>query len=335
MSYQFTHFAHGAFDAYLAFVRRLRPEAGPTREDLRHRWRVFDNPWDGYFLLAHTDEELAATLTLSARCLRTPTGQTLPCYELSHGWTHPRHRRRGLFFSLGARAADLVFSGSFARLIIGAPNPAAVPNWRRHRYLFTRPDGSQLVLLPRPLTIAKRRLVGGGEPVPLHPQPTAEWAELDFSEYTRRTAGLPRMNQADEVYLRWRFRDSPDGYRYFSASGGSLLCALRLTRLGDLPVVVVSEWFADGKGGPRTPPGLVLSLLPRLAARFFSGHAGVYIQVQVPPWPARLPQMALYRYLPHRPQPLCFLFKDGATPAEEALMNELRRVFQLSDCDVG
>ena len=58
MSYQFTTFRRGEFDAYLRFVGRLRPERDATAAavaDGRHLWRTFENPWDGYFLAAHTD----------------------------------------------------------------------------------------------------------------------------------------------------------------------------------------------------------------------------------------------------------------------------------------
>lgn len=381
MSYQFTVFRRGEFDAYQRLVARLRPAApdpGAAAADLRHRWRTFENPWGGYFLLAHTDDDLAATLTLSARRLRTPGGEVLPCYELGDGWTSDRHRRKGLFFALGERARDLVFSGGEARIIIGAPNPSAEPNWRKHRYLFTDDDGSRLVLAPNPPEVLRWRALRRARPVaarrPLLPQlpPLAGgWRveELPFDEYARRAGALPRMNDgaapaapgaAEEAggYLRWRLRDSPDGYRYFrataegvrravigamsgagaSGSGASeLLCALRVTHLGDLPVLVASESYLDGQIASQDGEASLRQLEPlrRIAARFFRHHGGVYANARVPAGPLLRLSMLLRRYVPHRRQPLIFLFKDGPTAADEALVAALRGRFQLSDCDVG
>jgi hypothetical protein len=343
MSYQITHFRKGQWDDYLAFIQHHRRDDSRTYHDLRHKWRVFDNPHDGYFLFAHTHDEIAATLTLSVRRLYTPQGQ-LPCYELGDGWTAAGHRRRGLFHRLGGCARDIVFNTTPVELIIGAPNPAAVPNWRKHGYVFTPDDGAALLLRPSPVNLAERRALGvRARPIALDtsrperraPLLRATLRELTFPEYQARTGHLPRMNDADGgAYLPWRFAASPDGYRFFAAErrGGALLCALRVTYLGSLPTLVVSEYFLNGA---RDEGEEKLALLPAIARAFYRHHAGLYVNAQAGRGGARYRLLLRHGFIVHRRQAVCYLWKGGATPERRALMEALQGRFQLSDVDVG
>jgi hypothetical protein len=341
MSYRIVHFGPGQYDDYLAFVRRYRRD--PAFSDPRQRWRVFDNPHGGYQLLGHTDDEIVATLCISGRRLATPAGP-LPCFELGDGWTAANHRRRGLFSMMGQKARELAFSQTRVELIIGAPNPQAVPNWRKLQYTFTADDGTALVLLPSPANLVWRRARGeaAGDIRSVRPQEVrrAYWlagaviTELRPEDYAERTAALPRMNHGGAGYLRWRLLACPDGYRCFSVrtAGDELLCALRPTRLGTLPVLVVSEHFYNGR---LDPDPRKFGLLRAIARHYYRNHAGLYINAHLSPSIMKYLHMLRHRFLVHRPQPLCYLFKDGLTPERQALMERLRQVFQLSDCDVG
>lgn len=350
MDYRYVHFGRGEFSRYLDFQAKYRTDRGPTRGDLRLRWRIFDNPLGGYAMFAYTDTEIAATLTLSGRRLAAP-GRRLPCFELGDGWTADAHRRRGLFGKMGGCARELAFAHPEIEVIIGAPNPQAEPNWRKHEYVFTRADGSRLVLLPALVNLARRRALGStGDVEYVHrfgarrtrlaavsAVSAVSIDELPFSEYAARTLGFPRMNHAGDGYLGWRFDASPDRYRHFRvrSRAGEFYCAIRITRLGHLPVLVVSEHF---RNGARDDSAAKFAFLRDIAGHYYRNHAGVYLNARVGDGragPARYLRMLNYRYVEHRPQPLCYLFREGPGAAQQELMEGLRPVFQLSDCDVG
>ena len=346
MPYQFTNFGRGQYDDYLSFVRRFRdPSLTITAEDTRRKWRIFDNPYDGHMLFAHTDRELAATLTLSGRRLRTD-GRSVFGYELGDGWTADNHRRQGLFHELGRQARELAFANPLAELIIGAPNPQAEPNWRKHQYRFTEDDGSTLIVLPSPFNLMRGQLRAkpGDEVESMHAfsekrlRNSEVLRELTFVEYERETRDFHRMNDSANRYLHWRFASAPDSYRHFEVRGSAnrFHCALRTIRLGRLPVLVVSEYFLNGV---RDDSERKFSYVRQIAAHYFRGHAGVCLNSRISQDArsdfARYLRMAKHRYLAHRPQPICYLFRDAPSVAQEQIMNGLRARFQLSDCDVG
>ena len=342
MDYEITWFTPENRDDFVTFLASFSGQQYSPESFVGADWWVPTNPLGGFLLIAHTKEEIAARGILTGRKL-VYRDQVVDCFEIGGTYTQPQHQRRGLFKRIVKKAMELGFETP-AQLIYGTPNDRSGPGYRKLGYSFIDQQDSHFALIPRTIHPVLRRVGlkrGAIEHVP-PPEPTKQSGtcvinELNLDQYIAETTGLPRINWTGDDYLRRRFAGSGTGgnRRFFriDTAGGPFCCALRHYCLTFLRLLLVSEYFLDGRidSGSTT-----LRLLRRIASTCYRNHDGVYLKCSVDPSEPAALRVLRQQLLVHRELPICYTINPNtSTDAVERMMQELTPVFQLTDCDIG
>ena len=166
---------------------------------------------------------------------------------------HPEHRQQKLFVKMIQHACrELSGTGEW---LIGHPNAAAVPGWKRAGMAF-RPGYTMRVAPPRLGRRGKRdRRVKGDRAL----------RDLDFAPLH---AWQRRLDQpviaTDAQFLIWRFLSHPSrGYRVFVDAENGAVHGYRVDRAFRTPLV---RWIVDWQGEEQWIRGPSRGLLPSLVA---------------------------------------------------------------------
>lgn len=334
MDYAITAFRHDQFDAYAQFKQRLGDPWRDSVTEQRRKWWCFDNPHGGLFAFAHTDSEIAATCYLAGKRLSPAFGDRAQAFEIGETWTAEQHRRKGLFSRLVEHCTAFAFDTG-AVMVYGTPNQQSTPGYAKLKYEIVEDASSQLRLLANPawLALSRKRLQGEDELATASALAhRVSPLEISAADYLAATAAADHFTDGDSVGRQWRLANNPKAYRFFRRvrAGRTLLCALRLGILGDLPVLVVAEAWLDGQ---RAAAADLAGSLRRVAASAYAAtaYAGVYWHGGEAAGGAqwRL-TLALCKF--HRQLPLCV--KTDGSVAGDVLRARFQK-FQLADCDIG
>lgn len=313
----------------------LASQAGEGfKADGRKIWWCFENPWGGRYAVALAGGAVAASAYLGGKPVLDASGTIVKAYEIGETWTDPAFRRRGLFSKL-VRHLVSETEADGRKLIYGTPNRQSAPGYERLGFHIDTDPRSWLWLAPNP-SFALNARKARGQPVVTgelerRPVPIGIVREISADRYFSQTAASPRMNRSSPEYLRWRFAQSPFGYRYFEgdAHDGTLLATFRLTNLGGFPVLVTSELWLNGQpADPRRRLGFL-----RKCQRGGWNPArllGIYMHA---PHATALERslLAARGLIPHRQLPTCATGPLGIGPGRMPVFDR----FQLSDCDIG
>lgn len=161
------------------------------------RWFYLENPAGAATLVvAHEGAEWIGVIALIPLVLvRSDTPQRA-CFAV-HVLSHPAHRGKNLFIKMIRAAKEhLQRQGIW---LLGHPNAAAMPGWRRQKMQFRAPLQPRLAKWPHPWSGLSSRTVQTAED--LHALPPEWWSALD--------ARADMHVRADPVFLAWRYLRAP------------------------------------------------------------------------------------------------------------------------------
>jgi hypothetical protein len=256
-------------------------------------------------------------------------GAPIRACEIGETWTAPEHRRRGLFSLLVKHCWAHGYDHG-AEIIYGTPNGQSTPGYKKLGFDIIESRESCMlfaVSIPFALRQGFQRL-GGNKTAGDAPKAFRDSRhEIPAPDYALRTAAYPRLNVAGNGYLTWRLGVAERPYRHFHLDGFE--CSIREGQLGDFPVLVVSEYFLDGK---RCPVDKAAGFLRRIATDGYdmSRYAGTHFHGAGVSGLGKL-RYGVDRVLVHRVLPICAASKSSAGAAGV----DWGSAFQLSDCDIG
>jgi GNAT superfamily N-acetyltransferase len=295
-----------------------------TDSEIRERrnWWCFQNPNGGAFAVVLSGEKVVSTCYLSGKRIRQG-GEVRSCFEIGETATDVEHQRKGLFSKLvNAMTAHAATTG--AGNVYGTPNPQSAPGYAKLGFKILPVTKNAMLLLPNLAYWIFRR---GKQPRQIR---SSGKHEIDSENYIAQTLTFPRLNEASDVYLRWRFESAPRPYKYFRSQNakGTFHCVARTGVLGNTPVIVIAEHYWQGS---KSPIEHLAPLLRKTLRGSFSNldYAGIYVLAECPERFGRVSQI-IKRAIFHRNFPVC-VQKDEAGEAQDFAS----QIIQLSDCDIG
>lgn len=212
------------------------------------QWLYFQNPHGtATLVVAQIDDEWAGMTALIPVRLRRGTEVARARYAVNV-LSHPAHRTKNIFVKM-ISAMKLHLSGS-DELLIGHPNAAAVPGWKRQKMEF-RDDLYPCVVLPN--------LKLGGHKWQRLSDPRAI-ARVKFGADTGETFRIDH----DSDYVTWRYLRAPHrAYNVYVSNGhGGFGTEMIVTRRFRAGTTLCVDWTSDGalKNGLGFAP--YLAMLP-------------------------------------------------------------------------
>lgn len=349
MEYQFIHFKNDQYQDYCTFLNGFKkrqfleiPWDSPQSESGLQNG-TGDNSYTNLIFFAYTSTEIASRCCLSERRLWY-RGDVINCFEIGGTTTLPHHQRRGLFTKLVKDAMKIGFSTEH-KLIYGTPNERSGPGYRKLNYSFVDQENSFFVLRPcfispliRKLGIEKGQIEHikkqNKQTRPFH---SSIFSEIDIEDYFEATRDFPRMNYVDETYFDKRFdRHKTDSTRRFfkvTTQRGDFFCALKDHDLSFLKLIIVSEYFLNGKIDNSYEK---FRLIRSLASIYYRNYDGVYLKCSIEPDVSRVVLFLKSRLIVHRKLPICYINNpDFPDDKVHSMMEHLVKVFQLTDCDIA
>jgi GNAT superfamily N-acetyltransferase len=322
MEYELVIFKENEREKFENAFATLSHDADETAQR-RRIWWCFGNPNGGAFALFKSGQEIAATCYLGGKKLNIG-GEEIGCFEIGETATSPTHQRKGLFSKL-VKAVVEHSARTNQGLVYGTPNGQSTPGYAKlgfdiiessHSWLFVLPSLSRWLRfrLPQIPSLAARGTI----------------TELTIEQYAQTTRTYSRLNVSNECYLDWRFDKSPAHYRFFQIrrAGVEFVCAVKESVLGKYSILVVSEYYLNGR---RPPVAGASPFLKRAIWRYFdpSSFLGLYVHGNLPTKAARL-VLWLQAIVPHRQLPIC-----ATITSDVRYPDDWFECFQLSDCDIG
>lgn len=336
MEYNTISFKHDRYKDYLDFVHHYSDEPNNEQINLRRRWWCFDNPNGGYFACAYTNSEIVATCYIAGKKI-TFGDNVLNAFEIGETWTSERHRRRGLFSKLVTLCNELAFNAD-AVLVYGTPNDQSTPGYQRLGFSIFEDSNSYLLFVADPISLFKNRFCFRGKSLLLDKRPlenrlligNKKISELTSDEYISATFSLKRFNLSTHEYLKWRLSDGPAKYRFFSVDTfeGGLLLAIKHGKLGTMRLLVVSEYFFNGR---RLFSFNLLTILRNIGRLFYKGYDAIYLRANGFFGITKYLNLLRYGIITHRFLPVCYF----SIKHQKFFDNQILDDFQLSDCDIG
>jgi len=341
MEFKTIYFHKDQFADYSDFMKDFHEDKDLDEAIPRRKWWIFENIYDGYFILAYNQNEVASTCFISGKKIYSG-GEEIFCFEIGETWTGEKFRRNGLFTKMVKKAMEIGFSAG-AEVIYGTPNAQSSPGYRKLKYFFIGDESDCLVLLPNAINIGIRKaglkketdlksieIDGSYKPK----FKNIEIAEIKFEEYLKGTKDFKRMNCASDEYMEWRFEKSFHNYRFFCGTGkkGEFYCCIKPHQLGNLNCILISEYFLNGKLDKAAGKYEFLRLI---GSAYYDDHDGMYMKNSTKKSALKYYDMTRNRYLIHRHLPICYFPKDIEGEKIHKIMANLLNNFQLSDCDIG
>jgi len=328
-------------DEYLNFVNEYHENTGLDKAIPRRKWWIFENIYDGYFLLAYKNKEVASTCFISGKKIDCDDGP-LFCFEIGETWTAEKFRRKGLFTKMVKKATEIAFNAG-AEVIYGTPNAQSAPGYNKLKYYFIHDVNESLILIPNIMHIClnkaglkKRQPVKvinidvGCEPV----FRDIKVKEISFEKYLEKTKSFKRMNHISNEYMNWRFKDSFHEYRYFHGirKKSEFYCTAKPHSLGYLNCILISEYFLNGK---LDNSEIKYKFIRIIGSAFYKNYDGLYLKSTDKKSSRKYAFMIKHRAVMHRQLPICYFPRDNQGEKVHKIMADVSNNFQLSDCDIG
>ena len=334
MEYEFVSFCNNQYDEFNHFLDTLGPKLANKNDFLGDSWWDMSGYLRSYVFLAHDGNEFASSCFLTEREL-SHRGNIIPCFEIGGTATRSMHQRRGLFSKLVNCAVQKAFSMEIP-LIFGTPNDRSGPGYRKLGWDFIERSSTSLILVPNVLNSILRKLnVIKSEVECFYPndkyllKTNLLMHELSIDQYINVTSHFSRMNFTGHGYLERRL----EGRRFFFLRDGNheFYCCLRKYNLQYLRLLLVSEYFLDGKIDQSLKK---YSYIKKICQNFYKNFDGFYLDGTVSENQSKLITFFMGKGICHRKLPICFMVKKNDEHVKQAF-SELSKNFQMSDCDIG
>jgi|WetSurSiteA1Bulk_404760.scaffolds.fasta_scaffold13738_1 hypothetical protein len=342
MEHHIVYFRSDQYSDYASFLHEFREKKYQPQNFIENDWWEQKLPLSGYLLHAYLPEEI------SARCIITPRqlsyqSKIFNCYEIGGTITYHPYQRLGLFTRLVTKATELGFESN-ASLIYGTPNDRSGPGYRKLNYTFIDQEDSFFVMMATSLKPIFRKIGLYKKLINNIDYPDEYFSSMrdmnackvSAEKYIETTKDFPRMNYSSTGYLRRRFNvdiTTRSTRRFFIGirENDKFACALDLYSLSFMNLLLVSEYYLNGRIDHSSKK---FSFLRMIASDFYKNYDGIYLKTYIPKM-SRIYSIK-HLLLPHRKLPICY-FVNPDMPKEltDQMMNDLVKIFQLTDCDIG
>jgi len=342
MKQHICYFRSNQYSDYVSFLHGFKGKQYQPENFIGNDWWEQKLPLPGYLLHANLPEEISARCIITARQLSYQS-KIFNCYEIGGTITYHPYRRHGLFARLVTKAMELGFESN-ASLIYGTPNDRSGPGYRKLNYTFIDQEDSFVVMMATSLKPIFRKIGIYKKPINNIDYPDEYFSSMrdmnvtmvSSKKYIEITKDFPRMNYSSTEYLRKRFSvDITTGTsrRFFIGirENDKFTCALDIYSLSFMKLLLVSEYYLNGQidHSPKK-----FSFLRMIASNFYKNYDGIYLKTHIPKM-SRIYSIK-HLLLPHRKLPICYFVKpDMSKELIDQMMNDLVKIFQLTDCDIG